>query len=49
MSMQEKSFGNGGLAAMLACLLLSGIPGLATGETAAGALASGEQIGRAHV
>ncbi|HRD86870.1 MAG TPA: carbohydrate porin [Accumulibacter sp.] len=45
MSMQEKSFGNKGLAALLAGLLLSGIPGLAAGEAAAGAQApaSGDQ------
>ncbi len=46
MSMQEKSFGNRGLATLLAGLLLSGIPGLAAGEAAAGAPApaSGDQV-----
>jgi porin len=45
MSMREKPFATRGLAALLTCLLLSGISGLAAGEAAAGAPApaSGEQ------
>jgi porin len=45
MSMQQRSFGTRGLAALLAGLLLSGIPGLAAGEAATGAPApaSGDQ------
>lgn len=40
MSMREKSFATRGLAALLTCLLLSGIPGLAAGAGAAAASAS---------
>ena len=47
MSMQEKSFGNRGLAALLASLLLSGIPGLAAGEAAATAPAGDDRTAAA--
>ncbi len=43
MSMYENAFGSRKLAALLACLLLSGIPGLAAGEAAATAPAGEDQ------